>query len=104
MCNEFGCSFWSLHMGCLRMRALRRDSNPLQYSIENPMDRGAWGIQSMGSSEQRRLAPLHLLYLNYTKSQAESAPSSHSPIHPPTHTQLRDTLLTIPPRAARNNL
>ena len=26
--------------------------NPLQYScLENPMDRGAWGLQSMGSQE-----------------------------------------------------
>ena len=26
------------------------DRNPLQYScLENPMDQGAWGLQSMGS-------------------------------------------------------
>ena len=30
--------------------------NPLQYShLENPMDRGAWGLQSMGSQSQTRL-------------------------------------------------
>ena len=29
-----------------------RNGNPLQYScLENPMDRGAWQAQSMGSQE-----------------------------------------------------
>ena len=29
-----------------------RNGNPLWYScLENPMDRGAWGLQSMGSQE-----------------------------------------------------
>ena len=29
-----------------------RNGNPLQYScLENPMDRGAWGLQSMGHKE-----------------------------------------------------
>ena len=29
-----------------------RNGNPLRYScLENPMDRGAWGLQSMGSQE-----------------------------------------------------
>ena len=31
------------------------NSNPLQYScLENPMDRGAWPLQSMGSQESDR--------------------------------------------------
>ena len=31
------------------------NSNPLQYSrLENPMDRGAWGLQSMGSQRVGR--------------------------------------------------
>ena len=30
------------------------DGNPLQYScLENPMDRGAWRLQSVGSQSQR---------------------------------------------------
>ena len=30
--------------------------NPLQYScLENPMDRGAWGLQSMQSQSQTQL-------------------------------------------------
>ena len=30
------------------------DGNPLQYScLENPMDRGAWWLQSMGSQRVR---------------------------------------------------
>ena len=30
------------------------DGNPLQYSfLENPMDRGAWWLQSMGSQRDR---------------------------------------------------
>ena len=47
-----------------RVRSLGREdspgegnSNPLQYScLENPMDQGAWGLQSMGSQSQTRLS------------------------------------------------
>ena len=32
----------------------RRACNPLQYScLENPMDRGAWGLQSIGCERVR---------------------------------------------------
>ena len=31
------------------------NGSPLQYScLENPMDRGAWGLQSMGSQRVRQ--------------------------------------------------
>ena len=40
------------HGSGLRRSPGRRHSNPLQYScLENPMDRGAWWLQSMGFKE-----------------------------------------------------
>ena len=36
------------------------NGNALQYfCLENPMDRGAWGLQSLGSQGQTRLNSLH---------------------------------------------
>ena len=36
------------------------NGNPLQYScLENPMDRGTWGLQSMGSQRDKTEATEH---------------------------------------------
>ena len=43
-----GFSYW------VRKISWRRKCNPLQYScLGNPIDRGAWRVQSMGGSQKR---------------------------------------------------
>ena len=43
------------------------NGNPLQYScLENPMDGGAWGVQSMGSQSRTRLSDFTFTLLKYS--------------------------------------
>ena len=57
----------------------RRECNPLQYScLENPMDRGTWWLQSVGSQRVRHDWVTNIFAFTFTVNRNQQQHTAHS--------------------------